>query len=115
VEPETLAPLAVDAPRVDGTVITLTGTAMTGAARQLREVLVYARGDDGAERIVGRTTVSAAAPDAMAPFAGQFARTAFTIALESLPPGSYDLRVVARSAVSADLDTTVWARGVRVQ
>jgi hypothetical protein len=88
---------------------------MTGEARQLRDIRVYAVPQaGGAEQLVGETAIAGPAANPYRPFGGHFAQAAFRVPLAPLPPGTYDLRVEARSALAPDLDATVWIRGVTV-
>ena len=110
------APVSVDEVGVAGGPLTLTGSTLSGEARELRDVTVYAYpAGDEAPILVGGTTVAAALKHIAETQGGQFGRSSFSVSLESLPPGTYDLLVVARSAVSPSLDSSTWVRGVTIK
>jgi uncharacterized delta-60 repeat protein len=108
--------LTVGAPvRTESGALMVIGTVLAGDARQLRDLRVYAVPQaGGAEQLVGETAVAGVAPGPYGSFGGHFAPVAFRVPLAALPPGTYDLRIEARSALAPDLDATVWIRGVTV-
>ena len=114
------SPLVVEQPSVDAPVglpFTISGWAVSGAARQIGEVFVYAYPTDGsAPVLVGESVVTHAPPaTAGTPFGGQFAREGFSVTVSDLRPGTYDVLVVGRSRVSAALDAAVWVGPITVR
>ena len=111
--------LVVDAPHAGGehtSPFTLGGWGMSGGAAGLGEVAVYAYPVEGGDPFfVGTATLGGARADVAAAFGGQFARSGFSLKVESLPAGVYDFLVAARSDVSSALDTAVWVRSVTIR
>ncbi len=92
------------------------GWALSGPAMQMQDLFVYAYpAGGGAPLLVGQAAVGSERPDVAAAFGGQFARSGYSIPVAWLPAGTYDLLVLARSAVSAALDASTWVRHVTVK
>ena len=115
------APLVVDAVlrrRAGRLPFTISGWAVSGAARQIREVSSSTRIRPTGRRrcLSGRPASRGRRPaHAAAPFGGQFARDGFSVDVTGLTPGSYDLLVVGRSRLSSALDAAVWVGPITVR
>jgi hypothetical protein len=96
--------------------VTVSGWALTGPARGIGEITVYAYPTNGSTPFfVGTAAVAPAALDPATPFGGQFTRARFAVPLTDLPAGTYDLVVVGRSRVSTALDAAVWVGPLAVR
>jgi hypothetical protein len=118
-DPAAATPLVVETPNERAIVdypFVVSGRTLTGDSRQVRDVFVYAYPADGSAPIfVGQAAVGAERPDADEPFGGQFAKSGYSITVKTLAPGTYDLLVVARSVIAAELNSSAWVRGVSVK
>jgi hypothetical protein len=94
---------------------TVTGSVVHGDALQLRQVvaLAYPRGG-GLPVAIAEQPVTAETPVGIG-LNRDFATRGFSISLDALPRGDYDIAIEARSDVSTSLTTRVWLTGVQLR